>query len=248
MIKLWDFSAGACVLSLETELERLTSAALSEDGSLFAVACAAGLAQVWSLCGGRGGRQPVFDRLQRWRREGACSVAVSPDGCTIAMNGSDGVASIWEASSGRLLRDLVGHAGPVNSAVYSPDGSMVITASSDRSVIIWAASTGERLQILQGGCRGTGVLKSAVLSPDLSSVLVCWGATAQIWGRTSGECWQVMAHQGALTSAAFSRDGAFIATGAADGAAKVWSSASCRCAYTIDGHGDTVACAAFASQ
>jgi WD40 repeat protein/tRNA A-37 threonylcarbamoyl transferase component Bud32 len=47
-------------------------------------------------------------------------------------------------------RALLGHAGPVYSAVFSRDGKRVLTCSSDNTALIWDAETGKKVHLLRG--------------------------------------------------------------------------------------------------
>jgi len=47
-------------------------------------------------------------------------------------------------------RTLVGHKGPVFSAVFSPDGRRVLTCAGDNTARIWDAVTGKQVQMLTG--------------------------------------------------------------------------------------------------
>jgi WD40 repeat protein len=48
----------------------------------------------------------------------------------------DRTARLWNRA-GKLLAALLGHTGPVASAVFSPDGGRVLTASADNTARLW---------------------------------------------------------------------------------------------------------------
>lgn len=55
--------------------------------------------------------------------------------------GEDSRAFVWELMNGTLLRELVGHYGPITDCVFSFKGDVIGTASLDCQFIIWKAGT-----------------------------------------------------------------------------------------------------------
>lgn len=47
------------------------------------------------------------------------------------------IAKVWDIESGVCLKELVGHAGSINTVVLSPSGRFIVTGSSDCSARIW---------------------------------------------------------------------------------------------------------------
>jgi WD40 repeat protein/tRNA A-37 threonylcarbamoyl transferase component Bud32 len=68
----------------------------------------------------------------------------------------------------REERALVGHAGPVHSAVFSHDGRRVLTCGADKTARVWDAATGKEVLVLRG--RDNPVVL-ALFSPDDRRVL-----------------------------------------------------------------------------
>ena len=87
---------------------------------------------------------------------------------------------------------------------------------------MFAADTGQLVTTI----RTRGALRSAVLSPDGSTVLTAArGQHAQLWDAHSGALTGALAHGGAASSARFSADGRLAVT-ARGASARIWEVAS----------------------
>lgn len=53
----------------------------------------------------------------------------------------DGVARIWK-SDGELVKELVGHKGPIFALKWNKSGTHLLSGSFDKSAVIWDAATG----------------------------------------------------------------------------------------------------------
>ncbi|QPG73557.1 hypothetical protein FOA43_000869 [Brettanomyces nanus] len=58
----------------------------------------------------------------------------------LASGGSDGIVRLWDLRSGEVVRQLIGHTGPVSCLQF--DDKSLVTGSVDRSVRIWDLRTG----------------------------------------------------------------------------------------------------------
>src|SRR5439155_22798443 len=67
-----------------------------------------------------------------------------------------------------------------------------------------------------------GAVTAALFSPDGSLVLSVAGKQARIFSARTGRRLRTLAHPAAVTAARFSPDGRILATGAADGTARLW--------------------------
>ncbi len=113
---------------------------------------------------------------------------------------------LWDAVTGQEMACLKGHASPLSCASFSPDGGRVVTAS---------------------GNVGSGAL-------SLRPLGVAWPVradaspsdnTARIWELETGrEVGVISGHRKKVNAAAFSSDGARVAT--EDGTARVWDAVS----------------------
>ena len=143
------------------------------------------------------------------------------------------------------LKIQLGHAGPVQAAVFSPDGSLVLSGSNDTTARLWDVATGREIHrfavdVVQniidrrvpgpGALAFTGTIRAVAFSPDGRSIFIGGEAVpGQLRDVATGREIQRFAGQyGGVYSAAFSPDGRFLIAGCSDFTARIWDVASGR--------------------
>jgi WD40 repeat protein len=154
---------------------------------------------------------PAPDEFGPWR------VAWSPDGERLAVASADGTSLIWRTRDNTVL-PLVGHEGAVLDVAFGARDE-VVTAGEDGTVRIWDALSGRQLRAF------VAHQASPVTDVDVSSqgqlATASGDGTARLWDERD-QAGVVLRHGDFVASAAFSRDGRFLVTGALDGALRVW--------------------------
>ncbi len=183
------------------------------------------------------------------------NVAYSPDGRLLASAGEDGSIRLWDPTDGRIVRVLTGHSTSVNRVAFSPDGRRLASAGLDRTVRLWDTATGEEVAVLRGH---GGPVRALAFSP-LGDYLASGGRNQntedgdgvpegelKIWdARTGEELRTLPGHSAAITSLAFTPDGARLASGSEDLTVKLWDPALGQEVLTLRGSNGSAEALAF---
>jgi WD40 repeat protein len=139
----------------------------------------------------------------------------------VLVSGSDdGVVSLWEVATGRLLHQLHGHSGAVQSVAMSPNGDRAVSAGVDRTIRVWDVATGEQLHILVGHERPVNCV---AITPDGRSIVSgSDDKTIKVWNLADG--WLVnnlFGHGSPVLALAIAPDGTMLVTGGY-GEIRIW--------------------------
>ena len=102
---------------------------------------------------------------QVWNTLGECKYTISEDGHTdwvscvrfnpnpasplIVSGGWDKVVKVWSLTNLKLLTNLLGHTGYLNTVCCSPDGSLCASGGKDGAAMLWDLNKGEHLYELE---------------------------------------------------------------------------------------------------
>jgi len=111
--------------------------------------------------------------------------AFSPDdNSVLTVPYVNNTVKVWDRRTTKLLFDLRGHTGTVQTALFSPGGDLIITSSEDGTVKIWDARTGKLLQDLRGH---TKTIQDLVLSADGRRVMSACEEAMNVWDVRTGK-------------------------------------------------------------
>jgi hypothetical protein len=126
----------------------------------------------------------------------------------------------------------------VHGMLFSPDGTRLALALGDR-IEVRDADTGKVVCTVAVAAAAEGVpyhfspdgkqVAFVAAGPDRNTLALADAATGKVTGV------RLVGHERPITAAAFSPDGQFLATGAADGVIKVWVVATGECLRTLEG-------------
>ena len=244
--RIWDAATGEKLLELRHNGGGVRAVAFSPDGTRL-VTSGGGSARIWDAASGK-------ELLELGAGVGVWVVEFSPDGARLVTSGHYGGTRVWDTYSGEKLLELDGgrkpeleinrffragaasvnerheqemqsryyayyrekvepelsRSGSVKTAAFSPDGTRLAIGNADDTARIWDAASGNKLRELGG----TGV-GAWVVTSDLR------GASPDIRERLEEE----LHRYGYVMAVAFSPDGTWLATGSADGTARIWDAA-----------------------
>jgi WD40 repeat protein len=142
----------------------------------------------------------------------------------------------WTArESPAVVRDLVGHAGPVEACAVTPDGRRVVSASSDRTLKIWDLESGRVLATLEGHHRE--VTGCAVTPDGRCMVSASEDGTLKVWDLESGRALATLeGHDRGVSGCAVTPDGRRVVSASWDGTLRIWDLETGRALATLEGH------------
>ena len=127
----------------------------------------------------------VIDRVVPNLREirsfrGDQFVVLSADGRRLIAVSDALKPEVWDMVSGKLVTELVGHKGEVNSAAFSLDGKRIVTTSKDHTARLWDARTGDALSVLS---EPGAEMVSAIVSSDGNRIVTSYSQEnrARLW-------------------------------------------------------------------
>jgi WD40 repeat protein len=161
-------------------------------------------------------------------------VAFSPDGMRVVSAGSDGALKIYDVPSGKMLHEMRGHNGIINSVAWSPDGQTLVTGGFDTTVRLWDPDNGIEIARLKGH---TGwVLGTAFMPSSKEAVSSGKEGVIKIWDVATATERLTLKSGGGSQCVAVSADGTKIAAGAWDYLVRIWNAADGVPLATLRGH------------
>jgi WD40 repeat protein len=158
-----------------------------------------------------------------------------------------GEVKVWDAKTGKVLMDLKGHTGGVCAVAYNPDGTRILTGGVGMTVKVWDAATEIPLRELgwkeeSPGHRVNGIALSR--AGDRLLVSDSNGVTRVCDARIRAPRVELKARAEVL-DAAYSPDGARIATGNSAGAVNVWDAKTGKVLLEVKRHAKPVTSVAY---
>ena len=151
------------------------------------------------------------------------SVDLSPDGSMLAtgVDDPDGTVDVWDVAQSQAARTIL--TAPLGGIPRVRFASNRLLATLSRNILrVWSLPEGQLLRIGDF----PGVLEASSTSPSGSlTATVAQGAGVRIWRTGRGHEVLQLRHGDDATSVEISSGGALVATGGADGYARVWDSA-----------------------
>jgi WD40 repeat protein len=189
--------------------------AFGPDGRVVAAALRDGSVRIWNARTWK----PVG--AFRLRPGEARSVSFSANGRRVLAAGDAG-AAVWSTAPGtREPLSMFDDGRQPTAAALSPDGKLAATA--DFGVVrLWRAATGARVGRLVPPGKPS-LVTSVAFSGDGSKLVAASGSLTAVWTLGAASAPAVQRHEKEVWAAAFSRDGAHVATGDEDGVARVWT-------------------------
>lgn len=202
--------------------DRLTAAALSPNGKLFASAGHDSHLRLWDARTGR----PLLALETPGRIPAA--VAFSADSTLVAC-GSFQMFQVWNVRTGSALPAFKSNETSVYALAFAPDGKTLATAGGDDLTIrLWDLPSGKELHRMAGQKGWAG---SVTFAPDGSLLASAGGglqddkdSVIRLWNPLTGKLVRTLVgHDHSVTALTFSADSKMLASSSRDGTLRLWT-------------------------
>jgi len=213
-IRLWDLSTADDNRPLAGAAGPVWAVAVSPDGKLAATAGADKVVRLYDPETGKAEGELAGHTAA------VTSLAFLADG-KLASAGGDRVVKLWDVATKAVVKELAGHELPV--LALAAEGKLLVSAAADRTARGWDAAGGKALwswATKSAAC-------AAAVRPGGKQVAVGAAdgnlAVLDVTGSEPKEVWAGSAHTAGVAAAAYSPDGATLATVGGDGVMQLWT-------------------------
>lgn len=224
-LRLWNLSTGETKYTLSDHSKDVLSVAFSADNTKIISGGRDKAIKLWNTLG-----ECKHTIVENGHSEWISCVRFSPNiqSQVIVSGGWDRLVKVWNLSTCKLMTNLIGHQGVVNTVCVSPDGSLCASGGKDGTAMLWDLVKGEHLYSLEAG----ETINGLAFSPSRYWLCAATPKSVKIWDLESKK---VVADLKPETkkedkskakpeclSVAWSADGNTLFSGYSDGAIRVW--------------------------
>jgi WD40 repeat protein len=212
-VALVDAAHGYKVRFLCDLPEMALSVAFSRDGETVVAGCGDRTMRLFDTSTGK------QNRILRQHSDWVQAVAFNPGGSLLVSVSRDRTARVFDTATWEIESSYQEHDTPVTAAAFSPDGSRIFTTARGRGHVWHPEKANKRgeLDELSGDVR-------QLTSGPFGVAAGCADGAVRIYQGDGGQPWLTLTgHHDAVQSVAAAPQGAWLASGSADGEVIVWS-------------------------
>ncbi len=238
-IRIWDRQTGKLLDTLNGHRGFVRGLAFSPDGSHLISGSEDKSVHRWDLAGNGG------DAAFHGHHGFVHGVAFGPDGDLAASGSQDGTVKLWPAAAPDSQVTFRNSAGWVGTLAFAPDGRRIASAHNG-NVRIWDPRTGEELRRIMAR-RGLLAHIALAFTPSGSTLVASGpGHSLNLWNTATWERRSLEGQTSPASDAAFSSNGAVLATSHEDGTIRLWDVARGTSVRTLSGHSGGAKAVSFA--
>lgn len=196
--RVW-LADGTGLMEIRGHSAPLTSIAFMPDGQSLLTTSMDQSARITSL--DRPGKTVVLRGHQAALR----FASASPDGAFVVTTSDDRTARVHPASGVGAPVLLEGHRDVVTHAAWSPDGTRIVTTSGDNTIRNWPSNGKGETYVLSGD--GMTWLSASFRNDGRYVLARSSDRTIAVWPSSGGDPLRIDAHDGAVSTVAWSPDG-----------------------------------------
>jgi hypothetical protein len=172
-----------------------------------------GLIRIWNPTTGK------INKVLKGHEGRVQSIAVSPTQELVGSGGFDHSVRLWSLDTGQQIAVLRDRRSYAMSLAFDPAGKNLVSGHADGIAILWNVSEKRKIRDHSHGDEPITVAK---FTHDGQS-LVTAGKSIRVWSVANGELFKELeGHGDVISEAAFSADGAWLATSGFDGTVRLW--------------------------
>jgi len=214
--KLWKLGENSDPIEFKGHWGAILSVAFSPDGQQILTGSFDNTMRLWDLEGN------LLDDFKGHQGE-IRSVSFIEDGKTILSASRDGTARIW--FRGHTIKTRIEQNQAIRSVRFDPEGGTTFLNGTQGKAQIWNFN-GELQH--EFSCAGSGMVYSAVYSPDGATIVTSSGdGTVQMWKKDGTSLWKKKyvenSDRPAVRAIAFAPDGKSFATVSWDAMIRLWN-------------------------
>jgi len=229
-LRLWDLNTGLSTRRFVGHNKDVLSVAFSADNRQIVSGARDKTIKLWNTLG-----ECKYTIEEGGHSEWVSCVRFSPNIANplIVSGGWDKMVKVWNLTNCKLITNLIGHTGYINTVTVSPDGSLCASGGKDGTAMLWDLNEGKHLYSLDAG----NVIHSLVFSPNRYWLCAATQTCIKIWDLESksivtdlnSNAPDFFVSQGnakpqapACVSLAWSADGTTLFAGYTDDMIRVW--------------------------
>ena len=213
-VAIYDVRNGQRVTEIGDELDTVLAADINDDHTQVALGGPRRVVKIYNVADGA--------QLHEIRKhtEWITAIEYSPDGVLLATADRNGGMFVWEAETAREYQNLKGHTAGITGVSWRIDGNILASSSEDGTIKLWEMENGQ--QVKNWNAHGGG---ASAVNFAMDGRLASCGRDriAKVWDQNGQQQRAFDAFGDIALRAAFSHDGARIASGDWTGEIRVWN-------------------------